>query len=148
MKVILKDDIKGLGSAGEVKDVSPGYARNFLLPRGLAIAADSGNIETLKKQQQAEQKRRQKEREEAEKLKEKIEQAPLTIVANAGEGGRLFGSITSKDIGESLARTGIKIDRRKIMLSEPVRQLGEHQIVIRLQPQVDATLVLEVKAEQ
>ncbi len=148
MKVILKSDIKGLGSAGEVKDVSPGYARNFLLPRGLAIAADSGNIETLKKQQQAEQKRRQKEQEEAEKLKEKIEQAPLTIVANAGEGGRLFGSITSKDIGEGLARMGIKIDRRKIMLSEPLRQLGEHQIVIRLQPQVDATLVLEVKAEQ
>ncbi len=147
MKVILKTDVKGLGTAGEVKDVSPGYARNFLLPRGLAISADSGNIETLKRQQQAEEKRRNKELEEMRNLKEQIEQTPLVIAANAGEGGRLFGSITTKDIGERLARNGIKIDRRKILLSEPVRQLGEHQITIRLHPQVDATLALEVKAE-
>lgn len=147
MKVILRQKVKGLGVEGDVKEVSDGYARNYLLPRGLAVVADAGNMEDLKRKKAAERQRQAKEQAHNEQLKAEIESRPLQITANAGEGGRLFGSITSKDIADHLARKGIKVDRRKIILPEPLRQLGEHKIIIRLQPQVEAELKLTIVTE-
>lgn len=144
MKVILKAKVKGVGNAGEVKDVSDGYARNYLLPRGLAVIADANALKTLGQQQQLADKRDERELASSQTLKEKIENLSLNYQVKAGEGGRLFGSVTSKDIADEMARMGIKVDRRKVMLAEPIRQLGNYEIEIRLHPQVTAFLKLDV----
>lgn len=147
MKVILKAKVKGVGNAGDVKDVSDGYARNFLLPKGLAVAADANALKSLEQQQQLEDKRDEREFTRSQHLKEKIESLKLNYIVKAGEGGRLFGSVTSKDIADEMARMGVKVDRRKIMLAEPIRQLGSYELEIRLHPQVTANLTLTVKAD-
>jgi len=144
MKVILKKKVKGTGEAGEVKEVSDGYARNFLLPRGLAVEADAKAMMKLKQKQQSDAARQAKELAESEELKKKIEAESLKVSAKAGEGGRLFGSVTNKDLGSNLARKGIKVDRRKIQLPDPIRELGEYQVEVRLHPQVTAVLKVEV----
>ncbi len=146
MKVILKAKVKGVGNAGEVKDVSDGYARNFLLPRGLAVSADANALKSLEQQQQMADKRDEREFTHNQNLKEKIENLKLDYKVKAGEGGRLFGSVTSKDIADEMARMGVKVDRRKVMLEEPIRQLGNYEIEIRLHPQVTACLTLSVEA--
>lgn len=144
MKVILKAKVKGVGNAGEVKDVSDGYARNYLLPRGLAVIADANALKALEQQQQLAEKRDERELAGSQILKEKIEKLNLNYQVKAGEGGRLFGSVTGKDIADEMARMGIKVDRRKIMLAEPIRQLGNYEIEIRLHPQVTAILKLSI----
>lgn len=144
MKVILKAKVKGVGNAGEVKDVSDGYARNYLLPRGLAVIADANALKALEQQQQLADKRDERELAGSQILKEKIEKLNLNYQVKAGEGGRLFGSVTGKDIADEMARMGIKVDRRKIMLAEPIRQLGNYEIEIRLHPQVTAILKLSI----
>lgn len=146
LKVILKQKVKGVGEAGEVKQVSDGYARNFLLPKGLAVIADANALKDLKQKQESTLKKDAKELAEAKGLQSRIEATKLELKANAGEGGRLFGSVTSKDVGDELARVGIKVDRRKIQLDEPIRQLGEYAIDIKLHPQVSAQLKVVVKA--
>jgi len=144
VKVILKAKVKGVGNAGEVKDVSDGYARNYLLPRGLAVIADANALKALEQQQQLAEKRDERELAGSQILKEKIEKLNLNYQVKAGEGGRLFGSVTGKDIADEMARMGIKVDRRKIMLAEPIRQLGNYEIEIRLHPQVTAILKLSI----
>ena len=144
MQVILKAKVKGVGNAGEVKDVSDGYARNYLLPRGLAVIADANALKALEQQQQLAEKRDERELAGSQNLKEKIEKLNLNYQVKAGEGGRLFGSVTGKDIADEMARMGIKVDRRKIMLEEPIRQLGNYEIEIRLHPQVTAILKLSI----
>lgn len=144
MQVILKAKVKGVGNAGEVKDVSDGYARNYLLPRGLAVIADANAIKALEQQQQLAEKRDERELASSQNLKEKIENLNLKYQVKAGEGGRLFGSVTGKDIADEMARMGIKVDRRKIILAEPIRQLGNYEIEIRLHPQVTAILKLSI----
>jgi len=145
VKVILQQNVKGIGTAGEIKDVSDGYARNFLLPRGLAVVADANAVKNLEKQRESAGKKEAKELASSLELQSKIQATSLDYTANAGEGGRLFGSVTSKDIADQLARTGIKVDRRKIQMDEPIRQLGEYQVEIRLHPQVTAKLKVVVK---
>lgn len=145
MKVILKAKVKGVGNPGDVKEVADGYARNFLFPKGLAEIADASSLKKLEQQKKSADKREERELAASQSLKEKIEGIKLTYAVKAGEGGRLFGSVTSKDIADELARRGIKVDRRKIILADPIRQLGSYQLEIRLHPQVTACLNLEVE---
>ena len=144
MKVIFLQDVKGQGKRGEVKDVSEGYANNYLIPRGLAKIATEGNMKSLQVQKQAEARRKDKEKEQAQQLAKQIEALTVRIQAKAGEGGRLFGSITSKQIAEELEKMNIKVDKRKIDLPEPIRSLGGSQVPIKLYPDVIATLKVEV----
>lgn len=147
MKVIFLKDVKGKGNAGEVKNVSEGYARNFLLPKNLAVEANPGNLKTLENQKKGEEKRQQEELEEAQALKAKIEGLEITIPAKSGEGGRLFGSVTSKQIAEALKNKAVKIDKRKIDMPEPIRTLGLTDVPIKLHPKVTATLKVHVKEQ-
>jgi large subunit ribosomal protein L9 len=147
MKVIFIKDMKGQGKKGEVKEVSEGYATNFLIPRGVARPATDGNMKTLEQQQASEDKRKAQEKEEAQALGKKLEEMTVVLKAKAGEGGRLFGAITSKQIAEALAGQKIKIDKRKIELSDPIRSLGVTQIPVKLHPDVKATLKVQVTEE-
>lgn len=144
MKVIFLEDVKGKGKKGEVKNVSDGYARNYLLPRGLATEATEASMKQLNQQNKAEEKRKEAEKEKAEALAAKIEKLTVQIPAKSGEGGRLFGSITSKQIAESLQKQKIKVDRRKIDLPEPIRSLGVTQVPVKLHPGVTATIKVQV----
>ncbi|WP_055106413.1 50S ribosomal protein L9 [Paenibacillus ihumii] len=147
MKVIFLQDVKGQGKKGEIKNVSEGYAQNFLIPRGLVRVATEGNVKTLEVQNAAEQKRKAQEKEEAIQLGKKLEEMTVTLQAKAGEGGRLFGAITNKQIAEALAKAGVKIDRRKIELAEPIRTLGVTQVPVKLHPDVKSTLKVQVTEE-
>ncbi|WP_106769611.1 50S ribosomal protein L9 [Paenibacillus faecalis] len=147
MKVIFIKDMKGQGKKGEVKEVSEGYATNFLFPRGIARPATSGNMKTLEQQKVSEEKRKQQEKEEAIALGKKLEEMTITVKAKSGEGGRLFGAITSKQIAETLAAQKIKIDKRKIELSEPIRTLGVTQVPVKLHPDVKVTLKVQITEE-
>lgn len=144
MKVIFLKDVKGQGKKGEVKTVSEGYANNFLIPRGLAAVATSSNMKQLEHHKQAEASRKDREKEEAQKLAEKLEAVNLTMKAKSGEGGRLFGSITSKHIADELAKLKLKVDRRKIELPEPIRSLGVQQVPVKVHPEVTAVLKVQV----
>ncbi|KKO54384.1 50S ribosomal protein L9 [Paenibacillus sp. DMB20] len=147
MKVIFIKDMKGQGKKGEVKEVSEGYATNFLFPRGVARPATEGNMKTLEQQNASEQKRKQQEKEDAVALGKQLEEMTVTLKAKSGEGGRLFGAITSKQIAEALAAQKIKIDKRKIELSEPIRHLGVTQVPVKLHPDVKATLKVQITEE-
>jgi large subunit ribosomal protein L9 len=147
MKVIFLKDVKGQGKKGEVKTVSEGYARNFLIPRGLVSIASDGNVKQLEQQSNAEKKKRDQEKERAEKLAEQIEALTIQIKAKSGEGGRLFGSITSKQIADELEGRKIKIDKRKIELGDPIRGLGVTEVPIKLHSEVKATLKVHVIEE-
>ena len=148
MKVIFMKDVKGQGKKGQVKEVSEGYAANFLLPRGLVRPATDGNVKTLENQAAAEQRKKDNEKEDAQKLANKLNELTLSMKAKAGEGGRLFGAITSKQIAETLASVqGIVIDKRKIELSEPIRHLGVIQVIVQLHTEVKATLKVQVTEE-
>ncbi|RJE83281.1 50S ribosomal protein L9 [Paenibacillus sp. 1011MAR3C5] len=147
MKVIFLQDVKGQGKRGQVKDLSEGYVRNFLLPKGLAKLASDGNLKTLEVQTASEEKRKQKEKEDAEALGKRLEEMTIVVKAKAGEGGRLFGAITSKQIAEALAAKGVKIDKRKIELDEPIRTLGVTQVPVKLHPDVKAKLNVQTAEE-
>lgn len=147
MKVIFIKDVKGQGKKGQVKEVSEGYASNFLLPRGLARPATEGNVKVLENQNAAEEKRKQQEKEEAVALGKKLESLTVELKAKAGEGGKLFGAITSKQIAEALGKQGHKIDKRKIELDEPIRTLGVTKMSVKLHPDVKATLKVQVTEE-
>ncbi|GAB2716987.1 50S ribosomal protein L9 [Paenibacillus thermoaerophilus] len=145
MKVIFLKDVKGQGKKGEIKDVSEGYANNFLIPRGLAKIASEGNLKSLEHQKKAEEKRKEKEKEEAKELAAKINELMLKMTVKSGEGGRLFGSITSKQIAEELAKQHqITLDKRKILLDDPIRSLGVTQVTLKLHPDVTAVLKVQV----
>ncbi|OGX68137.1 MAG: 50S ribosomal protein L9 [Paenibacillus sp. RIFOXYA1_FULL_44_5] len=148
MKVIFLKDVKGQGKKGQVKEISDGYARNFLIPKGLASVASDGNIHQLEHQQIAESKRELEEKKKAQDLAERLAAMPIQILAKSGEGGRLFGSITSKQIAEELQKLNIKIDKRKIMMDDPIRTLGVTQVALKLHHDVTATLNVHVTAEQ
>ncbi|MCT2197380.1 50S ribosomal protein L9 [Paenibacillus sp. FSL K6-2441] len=147
MKVIFLQDVKGQGKKGEIKNVSEGYAQNFLIPRGLVRPATEGNVKTLEQQTAAEQKRKQKEKEEAIELGKKLEEMTVQLKAKAGEGGRLFGAITSKQVAEALEKAGVKLDKRKIEMHEPIRTLGVTQVPVKLHPEVKSTLKVQVTEE-
>lgn len=146
MKVIFLKDVKGKGQKGEVKNVADGYAHNFLIKQGLAIEANNTNISTLEGQKKKEDKRAAEELEEAKQLGEQLEKITVELSAKAGEGGRLFGSITTKQIAEELQKKhGIKIDKRKMELADAIRTLGHTKVPVKLHHEVLATLTVHVK---
>ncbi|HJE20230.1 50S ribosomal protein L9 [Aliicoccus persicus] len=148
MKVIFLQDVKNQGKKGEVKEVSTGYAQNFLIKKGLAEEANAKNLarlerENLDKQQQAEQ-----DLVDAKLFKEELEQIEVEIKTKSGEGGRLFGSISSKQVIEAFkSQHDIKLDKRKLDMSEPLKSLGYHKINIKLHPEVNATVKVHVKEQ-
>ncbi len=148
MEVLLLKNVTGLGSAGQVKKVNEGYARNFLLPRKLAVTASAGAMKQAQGIKDAAVRRETKTRGEAEALAAILKQTTLTFRAKAGEGERLFGSVTSGDIAEALAREkNIVIDKRKIELANPIKELGARQVEIKLYPDVIATVTVNVEKE-
>mgnify|MGYP000413958379 CR=1 FL=1 len=148
MIVILKKDVKGTGKSGDVIKVSPGYARNMLIPRGLAVEATEGNIRNLEKQKQIQKENEAIEKAKAEEIALKLSEGNIVIKTKAGEGGRLFGSITNKDISEAIEKQlEIKIDRRKIVLENPIKELGEVNVEAKLYPEVIGKFTVEVKEE-
>lgn len=147
MKVILKEDVKALGKKGKVCEVSDGYARNFLIPRGLAIEATQGNVQDLAHKQKQEEQRRQKEKEAALDLAARIEGMDVVLRVKVGEKGRLFGSVTNKEIAEVLEKEyQLKLDKRKIELKEPIKAIGEHQVTVKLHPEVTGNLKVRLEA--
>ncbi|NOT09987.1 MAG: 50S ribosomal protein L9 [Gemmatimonadales bacterium] len=147
MDVILREDVKSLGKAGALVKVKPGYARNFLLPKGLAYEATEGNKKRIAAESKAREARAAHDRTEAEALAAQLGRVAITIAAKAGEGDRLFGSITTQDIAERLAKAGHPIDKRKIELDAPIKSIGEHAVPVRLHSDVHATVRLTVVAE-
>lgn len=146
MKVIFLKDVKGKGKKGEVKNVADGYAHNFLIKQGLAVEANSTNVSTLEGQKKKQEKLAAEELEAAKALKETIEKITVELSAKAGEGGRLFGSITSKQIAEELQKKHqIKIDKRKIELEDAIRALGYTKVPVKLHTEVIASLNVHVK---
>ncbi|WP_427340670.1 50S ribosomal protein L9 [Caloranaerobacter sp. DY30410] len=145
MKVILLKDVKGLGKKGSVVNVKDGYARNFLLPRGIAKEATEGNLKVLKEQEAAREIKQKEELEKAKKLAEKISSITVKIQGKAGVNGKLFGSITSKDIANALNKQHkIKIDKKKIMLEDNIKTLGTTIVDVKVYPSVVAKLKVEV----
>ncbi|WP_010279127.1 50S ribosomal protein L9 [Paenibacillus senegalensis] len=148
MKVIFLKDVKGQGKKGEVKNVSEGYANNFLFKQGLAKPATSSTIKELDQQKRSEQKRQEQEKAEAQALAKRIDELTVTMKSKAGEGGRLFGSITSKQIAEELERQhGISVDKRKMTLNDPIRSLGVTKVPIKVHPGITGTLKVQVTEE-
>jgi large subunit ribosomal protein L9 len=147
MKVILLKDVKSLGNEGEVVNVADGYGRNYLIPRELAVEATKTSMEMLEKRKEKEAQKSQQAQQEANELKAKIETANVKIVVKAGEGGRLFGSVTNKDINSELSSQGINIDRRKIELSDPIREIGEYNVPVRVYKETIASLSVKVVSE-
>ena len=147
IEVILREDIKTLGRAGEMVRVKPGYARNYLLPQGLAYEATEGNRKRIAAETRVRAAKDQAERTEAERLAGTLSGLTLTLKGKAGEEGKLFGSITSQDIAEALASEGYSFDRRKIELEHPIKSTGSHAVSLRLHPDVHAELRVSVVAE-
>jgi large subunit ribosomal protein L9 len=147
MQVILRDDVPNLGRPGDVVKVRPGYARNFLLPRSLAVEANPKNLRAFEHEKRLALLKREAKRSDALKIKERLEQVTLEIAARAGEGGKLFGSVTNIDIERALGGQGISIDRRRILLAEPIKELGDFVVPVRVDADVEASLKLKVAAE-
>lgn len=149
MKVIFIKDVKGKGKKGEIKNVADGYAHNFLIKNGYAVEATPANLKKLEAQKKKAAQQAQQELEEAKQLQEKLANIQVEISANSGEGGRLFGSITSKQIAEQLLKQhNIKVDKRKIEMEDAIRSLGVTRVDIKLHPEVTATLAVHVVEEK
>lgn len=146
IELILREDVPSLGRAGQVVRVKPGYARNFLLPRGLAFEATAGNKKRIDAEAKARDARATSERAEAEELARRLGATTLGFTAKAGEDGKLFGSITSSDIAHELAAKGFTIDKRKIELEHPLKHLGFHSVPVRLSHDVQAEIRVNVVA--
>src|SRR5579872_3501172 len=147
VQIILSEDVPNLGRTGDVVKVRPGYARNFLFPRKLAVEANPKSIKAFEHHKRIALAKREVQKGEASELKRKLEALVITIGAHAGEEGKLFGSVTNIDIERALREKGVSGERRKIHIAEPIKQLGEFTVPVRLQPEVEASLKVEVKAE-
>jgi len=147
MQIILQEDVEKLGTRGQVVEVKEGYARNFLLPRKLALEASAGNMKRLEKMRAAFAKKSAVEIADAQKLAELLAGVSLELTRKAGETDQMFGSVTSADISEELAAKGFTIDKRKITLAEPIKVLGEYEVPLKLHREVTATIKLAVKKE-
>jgi large subunit ribosomal protein L9 len=144
IEVILREDVQSLGKVGALVRVKPGYARNFLLPRGLAYEATEGNKQRIAAETRARNAKVAEEKGRAQRAAEQLENVAVTIPAKAGEGERLFGSVTAQDIADALERAGHPIDKRKIELLHPIKQLGEHSVAVRLHSEVQTAIRVTV----
>jgi large subunit ribosomal protein L9 len=148
MKVILKTEIASLGMEGDTVNVAKGYARNYLIPKGLALEANNQNIKFMETQKKKIDARRLKAKETAEKIKEEIKDIVITIAQKVGEEEKLYGSVTTMDIAEQMKNLGVTIDRRKIVLDKPIKSLGEFDIAIKLHPEVTGSIKVVVSPEE
>jgi len=147
MKVILKDDVEGLGPMGSMVNVADGYARNYLIPKKLAVEANPKNLKRFEHEKRQIMAKVERVKRSAEEMAQKLSGIKLDIRAKSGEGGKIFGSITTMDIADALSKRGIDIERRKIFLDEPIKRLGRYDVTIKLHPEVDAKVSIEVKQE-
>jgi large subunit ribosomal protein L9 len=147
VKVILTQDVASLGKSGELKDVADGYARNYLIPRKLAVPAAGGAYRAWQHDIASREEKRKREREEAEIAAQRISSTTLTLGVKVGEGGKLYGSITAKDIADALGRRGIEVDRHKVDLEEPLKTLGTYKVAVRVYPGLtpEVTVAVEPK---
>jgi large subunit ribosomal protein L9 len=148
MDIILMENVEGLGQIGELVKVKPGYARNFLLPRKLAVEASLRNVKELEHQKRQLERKAQKVLEGAQVLKEKIEKLSCTFAMRAGDDGKLFGSVTSMEIQQQLADKGVDVDRKKIQLAEPLKTLGDFEVPVKLDAGIIATVRVTVAAAE
>ena len=148
MKVILQQDVKKVGSKGDIVEVSEGYGRNFLLPKKLAVEATAANLETAKQKANSAARKKQQATDEARLLAAQLEKVSVNVAVRIGEGGKLFGSVTGKDVADALAKEhGIDVDRRKISLKSEVTGAGEYEAVIKVHPEIQSTIRVLVVAE-
>lgn len=147
MKVVLLESIEGLGTVGQEVKVKDGYARNYLIPKGLALTASDSNIKAFKDKIQARVRSEAKSKEHAQKIAEDLGAVTLHFTVKSGQEGKLFGSVTATNIYDSLAEKGFEIDKKKIMLTEPIKHVGIHEVNIRLFSEVNAEIKVEVTAE-
>lgn len=148
MRVILMQDVKGIGKSGSIVNTADGYARNYLIPKNLAVEATGGNINALEQEKKKNDAKTKNIRKEAVEFSEKLSTITLTLTARAGEEDKLFGSITTMDIAEALKNEGVAIDRKKIMLDEPIKRLGLYTAGIKVHPEVTAKVNIKVVAEK
>ena len=146
MKVILSTDVKGHGKKGQMVEVSDGFGRNYLLPRGLAIEASAGNINEMRQRDKANASKQEREKNKARAAAEKLKSCIVKISARAGTGGRLFGAVTNKEVSEKLREQhGIDIDRHKIIIDEPIKTYGQYELKVKLGYEVNGTVFVVVK---
>ena len=148
MKVILLQDVKGKGKKGQMLEVSDGYARNFMLPRKLAVEATADAINTMRMNDKAAQERQAKERAEALEFSRQLRELTLVVTAKGGGAGRLFGSVTNQEIADALKKqTGIAIDKRKIVISDPIKAVGTYTVTCKLGYEINAPLTVKIQEE-
>jgi large subunit ribosomal protein L9 len=147
MEVILREEVPSLGTVGDIVKVKPGFARNYLLPRGLAVVADRRNMGDLEHQKRLLAEKRERDRRQAESVAQKVASFRITIKARAGEEGKLFGSVTNLDIERALSEQGVAIERRRIRLEDPIKSVGEYVVPIHLGVGVDTQVTVIVEAE-
>jgi large subunit ribosomal protein L9 len=147
MKIILMTDVPSLGHRGEVKEVASGYARNFLLPRKLAVPATPGNIQNLEHLKRQRVREEAKARQEADAMAARVAGLDFRVTARASEDGRLYGSVTAQDVAEFLERNGVAVEKRRVLLAEPIKALGQYQVGVRLHAEVTAELPVTVARE-
>lgn len=148
VKVILQQDVPSIGHAGDVKQVAPGYFRNYLLPRGLAVEATQGNVHALHSNKQVREAQVARAKEQADSMARHLQDVTLTIPVKLGEQGRIYGSVTNKDISEALAQqAGVSIDRHRIELKEPLKSIGVHSVPVRLDEGIDAQVRVDLVPE-
>lgn len=147
MKIILKKDVDKLGNVGDILTVKDGYARNYLIPRGLAVRATEGMLKAIELEKKQKAFKIERERKAARELAESLERLQLRLKVKAGEGGRLYGAVTAQMVAEELKSKGFEIDRRQIIIDPPIKQLGKHEATVKLYSDVVAKLSLEVEAE-
>lgn len=148
MEVILREDVEKLGTRGQVVKVAPGFARNFLIPKRLAVPATEANKKIIEQERQAYLRKEAKLETEAADLAKLLSGVTVTIAQKAGENDQLFGSVTAKDVADALEKQNFTIDRRKIELEHPIKQLGEHEVSVRLHRSVQATIKVQVVKEE
>ncbi|TME46921.1 MAG: 50S ribosomal protein L9 [Chloroflexi bacterium] len=148
MKVLFVKDVTGTAKPGDVKEVAPGYARNFLFPKHLAVVADERVVDQIRKREEAARRRAEKQFADAREVAGRLRKLTVTIYAKTGEGGRLFGSVTNTDVAQQLKReAGIDVDKRKIEIEPPIRSLGPHEVSVELHPEITETLKVVVAAQ-
>jgi large subunit ribosomal protein L9 len=148
VKVILQKSVERLGDPGDVADVADGYARNYLIPRGLAVRAEKGMVRHAESLKRSHEARTEARKGEFEALAARLIQSPVLVTARAGDEGRLFGSVTAADVAEALsAQVGVQVDRKDVHLDEPIRSVGTHEVRVHLHPEVDPVVTVEVRAQ-